>query len=252
MLPGFKDHFLEQWHKYFPATALPIVYYYSDHEDQAAVSQPYAGGHCFIRELARVNAGESLAFEGRAVQCLGGRYYLGFTQKLRSNFNEFLSCGIPGQLEGERYKANPDLVAQHNQDHPPFVAPARYIVFKRWDQLAEADRPLVVVFMLENDALAGLFTLANYDDPTSQAVIAPFGSGCASIVQYPLAEINSDHPHAILGMFDISARPWVAAGQFTLALPWSKFERMVANMDDSFLITPSWEKIKARLSPTPA
>jgi hypothetical protein len=30
-------------------------------------------------------------------------------------------------------------------------------------------------------------------------------------------------------------------------VPMKKFERMVANMDESFLITPSWEKVRARL-----
>ena len=104
----------------------------------------------------------------------------------------------------------------------------------------------MVIFFAPPDVLSGLFTLANFDESDPQAVIAPMGSGCNSIVQAPYRELLSDHPHAVLGMFDISARPWVPAGELTLAIPWPKFVRMVAEMDASFLITGSWDKVKSR------
>ena len=37
---------------------------------------------------------------------------MGFTQELRPNFEFFLSCGIPGEMEGERYKKSQELVLQ--------------------------------------------------------------------------------------------------------------------------------------------
>jgi len=51
----------------------------------------------------------------------------------------------------------------------------------------------------------------------------------------------------VLGMFDVSARPCVGAGELTFTVPWPKFVRMVDNMPDSFLITPSWAKVRNRL-----
>jgi hypothetical protein len=48
-------------------------------------------------------------------------------------------------------------------------------------------------------------------------------------------------------MFDVSARPFVPAGVLTFAIPWPKFIRMVDNMEESFLITRSWEKVKDRI-----
>ncbi len=68
------------------------------------------------------------------------------------------------------------------------------------------------------------------------------GAGCATIVQYPLVECRSNRPSAVLGMFDVSARPGVHANTLTFSIPMQKFERMVDNMDESFLITGSWEK----------
>jgi hypothetical protein len=122
-------------------------------------------------------------------------------------------------------------------------------VFKRWDKLAESDDPAVVIFFAQPDVLSGLFALANFDESDSQPVIAPMGSGCSSIVHYPYRELQSSHPRAVLGMFDVSARPWVPPGELTLAIPWPKFLRMVSEMDESFLVTESWSKVMMRISP---
>jgi hypothetical protein len=73
------------------------------------------------------------------------------------------------------------------------------------------------------------------------------GAGCATIVDYPLQEGRSDRPRAVLGMFDVSARPGVESMILTFAIPLQKFERMVDNMDESFLITESWQKVKQRI-----
>jgi hypothetical protein len=48
-------------------------------------------------------------------------------------------------------------------------------------------------------------------------------------------------------MFDVSARPFVPKDVLTFAAPMSKFTRMVANMEESFLITPSWAKVQKRI-----
>ena len=247
MQSGFKELFIEKWVRYFPSAPLPITFYYADQEENALEMQPYKGGHCLIRELDRVREGESLSFEGRAVGCMGGRHFLGFTQHLRPDFRYFLSCGIPGKMEGERYKATPELVDERLRDEPPFIAPAKKIVFKRWDKLAESDEPQVVIFFARPDVLSGLSVLAIFDEHGSNGVIMPFGSGCSSIVTLPLSELASDHPSAILGMFDVSARPWVPQDELTLAIPFTKFVGMVGNMDESFLITESWRKVKSRI-----
>ncbi len=95
--------------------------------------------------------------------------------------------------------------------------------------------------------LSGLFTLANFDEPQPHGVIAPFCAGCASIVDYPLRELQSARPRAVLGMFDVSARPYVPAGLLSFSVPWPKFVRMLDDMDESFLITQSWGKVKRRI-----
>ena len=66
-------------------------------------------------------------------------------------------------------------------------------------------------------------------------------------VTLPMDELASRHPHAVLGMFDVTARPWVSQDELTLSIPFPKFVSMVAYMDESFLITESWRKVKSRI-----
>ncbi len=243
---SLRQQFSEKWARYFKQADLPLAFFYTDKTD---VALPKEGDlHCIIGQLSRARAGEPMVLSGEMKFCSGGKRYTGFSQKLRPNFEYFLSCGIPGELEGERYKKSPELVADQLKHQAPFYAPGKYLVFKRWDQLGEADEPAAVIFFAPPDVLSGLFTLAGFDESDLQAVIAPFGSGCASIIQYPYFENQTDRPRAVLGMFDVSARPGVPAGELTFAVPWRKFVRMVENMDESFLITDSWERIRNRLS----
>jgi len=243
-----KEQFLKRWDTYFGGAELPICFYYTDQEGSAEKVKPASGFQCFIGALAKVRKGQSLCFDVNAIGCFGGKRYLGFSEKIMPRFEYFLSCGIPGKLEGERYKKSPELVKEMMKKMPPFKAPAAFIVFKRWDMLEAADEPAVVIFFAKPDELSGLFTLANYDEIEQNGVIAPFGAGCSSIVMYPYLERDSQRPRAVLGMFDVSARPFVPKEMLTFAIPMNKFDRMIDNMEESFLITPSWEKVRKRIS----
>jgi hypothetical protein len=245
---AFKNRFLTLWKKYFNDAELPITFYYTDEEGHAEAVKPGSVPRCIIGGLVKVQKGESLAFDVDAVGCSGGKRYLGFAEELMPNFEYFLSCGIPGEIEGERYKKTPEMVKEYMKQHMPVMkAPGRYIVFKRWDRLEEADQPEVVICFARPDVLAGLFTLASFDEVEQNMVIAPFGSGCATIVQYPYLETKSGNPKAVIGMFDVSARPFVPKDTLTFAAPMSKFARMIDNMGESFLITPSWAKVQKRI-----
>jgi len=250
MEPWLKDAFLERWQKYFAGAGLPIGYYYADQVSAEDLNDTRHEGRCLICNLERVRAGHTLTYDAKSPGCPGGKRYTGFVQKLRPDFEYFLSCGIPGKMEGERYKQSPELVREYLAQHPPFVAPGKYLVFKRWDKLGAEEQPLALVFFATPDVLSGLFTLANYDRSDPHGVIAPMGSGCASIVEIPHQESRSDTPRCVLGMFDVSARPCVPQNTLTFTVPMRRFEQMVANMDESFLITGSWKAVRERLGTT--
>jgi len=243
-----KQEFMRLWKKYFNGAELPITFYYTDEVGRAVLVKPTSEHQCVICDLSKVRKGESLCFAADSIGCGGGKRYLGFTPEIMPNFEYFLSCGIPGKLEGERYKKTPELVKEAMKKLPQFEAAAEFIVFKRWDMLEESDDPEVVVFFAEPDVLSGLFTLTNFDEADPRGVFAPFAAGCGSMVQYPYLEKNSDRPRAVLGMFDVSARPCVPEDVLTFSVPINKFIRMVENMEESFLITSSWSKVSKRIN----
>jgi hypothetical protein len=241
---GFKDAFLSRWRRYFGEAALPVAFFYSD--EGAAVVPPNPH-RCLIALLHRAWRGEPMRLPVDAIGCFGGKRYSGFSTGLRPDFKYFLSCGIPGKIEGERYKKSPELVEEIVARSPTFVAPGRFLVFKRFDALEAADAPEAAVFVATPDVLSGLFTLAGFDEADAEHVMAPFGAGCSTVVTHPYLEQRKEKPRCVIGNFDVTARPFVPADTLTFAVPLKKLERMCANMDESFLTTHAWETVRRRI-----
>ncbi len=175
MDPAFSTIFLPRWDKYFPGAALPICYFYTDDPLEHDLKDTINQDRCLIGNLQRVQDGHSFVYDAHSPGCIGGKRYSGFSTKLRPNFEYFLSCGIPGELEGERYKKYPQLVREYLKNHPPFKAPAKSLVFKRLDRLTPTENPFAVIFFASPDVLSGLFALANYDHSDPQRGRHPHG-----------------------------------------------------------------------------
>jgi hypothetical protein len=242
-----KDKFSGLWRKYFGEAELPITFYYTNEEEHAELAKPGTLNRCLIGALSEIRKGCSFTFNVDSVGCFGGKRYLGFMQEMTPDFEYFLSCGIPSKVRGERYKKSPELVREMMKYAPKFQAPAPFVVFKRWDRLEEVDTPDVAIFFAPPDVLSGLFTLANFDEAEPNGIFAPFGSGCSTIVQYPYLEKNARRPRAVIGLFDVSARPFVPGNVLTFSVPISKLYRMINNMEESFLITDSWVAVRKRI-----
>jgi len=246
METGLKDRFLGLWKKYFGNEELPITFFYSDENGGAEYAAKPTGRSCLICELKKVRNGMSLVFNADTVTCGGGKRYLGYADNIRPGFEYFLSCGNES-MEGERYIRTPDMVNELMKNMPSISMKGKNIVFKRWDKLDEGDNPDVVIFFARADVLSGLFTLANFDQAEPNGTITPFGAGCGSIVLYPYLESKKERARAVIGMFDPSARPCVPADILTFAVPMKRFERMIGYMEESFLITDTWVKVRKRI-----
>jgi hypothetical protein len=105
----------------------------------------------------------------------------------------------------------------------------------------------VAIFFATPDILSGLFTLANYDQSEPDSTITPFAAGCGSLVYFPYSEKDNLRPRAVIGMFDVSARPCVQEGVLSFSVPTLKFMKMISYMDECFLITDSWKKVQKRI-----
>lgn len=242
-----KKNFLEKWEEHFPGSELPIACYYADEMNGAEypeAPEPSKRGYtCIFSQLAPVRRGHARAFNARNLGCFGARPTLGFEKtEVSDEIVDFL-------VNVERYKKTPEHVYKLFETNKTIQSQGKYIVFKRWDLLTESDDPQVVFFFCGADAIAGLHALANFDTLTPHGVIAPFGSGCDVLIRFPILELESEEPKAVLGGLDPSMRSCVRPQLLTFSAPWPKFLSMLENMDDSFLIADSWRDLKPRFRP---
>jgi len=250
---GLYDRFTKLSQQYFPGAELPVTFEIGGDPAGAVPAPVPRGWKCLVCDLVKVRKGAALVIPGeQALSCSGAKYFCGYVKERAPDFRYFLSCGKPGGVPGERYKRSPELVdaADNHAAHIPVAG--RHYLFKRWDTLTAADNPEVVIFFARPEVLSGLFTLANYDRAEPNGVICPFSSGCGSIILYPWLEQQKEDPRAVLGMFDPSARPCVPVDMLTFAVPMKKFTRMVADMEECFLITDTWKKVVKKIQQSAA
>jgi hypothetical protein len=72
-------------------------------------------------------------------------------------------------------------------------------------------------------------------------------TGIRPVELTPYLEKDSPHPRAVIGMFDPSARPFLAADELSFSVPFGKFRTMIGNMEESFLTTPAWKAVQKRI-----
>jgi uncharacterized protein (DUF169 family) len=243
-----KSNFINRWKKYFPGAPLPIAFFYSNDLHNAEPAAKHPDHHCIIADLTRVFRGQSLAFNSENMGCAGGRRYCGFSKTIRPGFEYFLSYGIPGKMEGERYKKDPETVTELMKSTPVLDASASWLIVKPFEMLSYGDEPEAILFFATPDVIAGLFTLANYDRTDLYGVKTPFSAGCGSVIQYPRIENQLENPDCILGMFDSSARPYVKHDLLSFAIPMKRFITLVGYMDECFLTTDTWKVMEKRIS----
>lgn len=240
----------EEWKQFQEIVGLkesPLGVYYT-HDKPEGITPPKGISGCIIGLLKNARKeGKTVYFDRTHFGCPGGGYYLGFLEKPRPNIEYFLSCGIPGEMEGERYMKTPELAREYFKKIKPRRAPADYCVFKPIERLQDEIKPEVIIFFGTPDILSGLFTLTNYALERTDAVSTPFGSGCGTLLTYPLLEADKPEPRAVLGMFDVSARPMVEKDLLTLSMPYSIFLNLMENVSGSFLETESWKKVLRRI-----
>lgn len=241
----FRNTFTERWIKYFPGAELPVVFMYSDTDQSIPVEKTPDGHRCILAQLIRARKGESLCIRESSVGCRGGKRYLGFSDHMFAGFECFISHDPTGN--GERYKQTPQLVADTLRTLPVLPLKGKNLIFKRWDKLDIEDEPEVVIFFATPDIVSGLFTWTYFDTARADAVISPFGAGCASIIYQPFLEQTNHTDRAVLGLFDPSARKCIKENILSFAIPFSRFEKMIGEMDESFLITGTWSVIKKRI-----
>lgn len=224
----------------------PIGFRYTDLEPEGAKTAVKKSRVCIYPFLNRVRRGEAVYFSREWKACRGGAFYLGFKKSLLKGIGHFLSHGIPGRIEGERFKKTPEL-GEALSDEIEFVpATGEYIVFRPLRDFTEEEPPEAVTIYGNGDVMGAMVVMANYAREGNDAVITEFSSGCYNIVTEPRIQARSKSPKAVLGSFDIACRPFIEPSIMTFSMTADHLWEMALDMGESFLTIDPWLKIRGR------
>lgn len=240
----FKQKALECWEKYFPTAEHPIAAFYSD-TLSGAVYQPKPadnsrGYTCIFAQMARLHKGTALAFDADNLGCFGSRQAI-FGGEYPEEATVKLLCEI------EKFKIDRKQANMMHDINPKAKPTGKYLIMKPLDQLSEDDQPEIYFVFAKPDVISALHTLASFDDTRVDNVIVPFGSGCEGVLAFPLEENRKENPRVVLGGMDTAMRSYVKPELLTIAMPASRFKRMIDNANSSFLDTYIWQGLRRRV-----
>jgi hypothetical protein len=152
-------------------------------------------------------------------------------------------------LQGERYVKDAAAAERWLGVFPFRDIPAKYVIVKPIEQVdPTCDDVKNVTFFVDPDRLSALVILANYATPERENVTIPWGAGCQSIGAFAYREMENEHPRAVVGLTDISARntvrPVLGQNVMSLTAPWPVFLRMEESVEGSFLQRESWHRLR--------
>ena len=238
-----------------PQAELPVAFWYSHR--QAAPTEKVNG--CLFKCMRWVRDGEVVSLDSETITCGGGKFYTGFTE---------MPERVPGFVSlKERYKKTPEMVTDFIRETGVPRTDKTYLNFARIDRLtsfsglatcdggsscdesASFDELEGILFFATPDMLSGLVTWACFDTNLPDAVAAPFGSGCCSVVTQAVLENQKQGKRTFLGFFDPSVRPYFEENLLSFTIPMCRFKEMYHTMRQSCLFdTHAWGKIKQRMS----
>jgi len=243
----------------------PVALIWTDERPEGAVQFKKGARGCVVATLVAAAKGKKVVFDRETFGCPGGGTGLGFGNQYvyfpggieyflstgnkefcRSEAGKNIAAGMSDLEHGERYFKSPEIAAKFVETLPMRDIPAKYIVLKPIEQVDADQKPKVVVFLVKPDQLSALVVLANYGRGANNNVIAPMGAGCHTFGLFPYSEGEKENPRAVIGMFDISARPLVDKNVLSFSVPLGMFEEMESNVEGSFLEKEPWLKVKER------
>ena len=132
------------------------------------------------------------------------------------------------------------------RDLPTVDIPASYVSFRPLAEVAEGERPKVVVMLANPDQVAALVVLANYRRGSNENAIIPHAAGCQTVGIYAYREAESERPRIVVGLNDLSARRNIrrlGKDLMTVAIPFGLFLEMEEDVEGSFLEKPLWKSL---------
>lgn len=256
----------------------PVALAWCDEKPEGAISFGKGKRGCVMWLFAQAALGKTTAIDRGTYGCPGGGTGLGFGNRFNEaaggedGFLYFLSTGadscgdgelqgrmraIAGHvtrestrehiLKGERFRKTPGLVGSFIRNLPVTDIPARYVVFMPAREVLPGTQPKEAVITANPHQISALHTLWNFSREGVDTVVLPPGAGCHQLGIYPYQELSREHPRAVIGLTDISARLAVkrTLGDdiLTFTIPWEDLSGLEDDIPASFLCMGEWKEL---------
>lgn len=233
----------------------PVAILFTNERPKKATQFKEGSMGCTAAMLKTAAKGRVCVFDRKTSGCPGGGTGLGFGNcYVGFPINRLLSTGGKAELpngfvfdmgEGERFHESPEITDRWIEALPFRDAPTEYITFKPLQKVSDRERPALVVMFVTPDQLSALVTLAGFRTGAINASVAPWGAACQSIL-FAHAEAERGSPAGVIGFFDISQRGKIDRDLLTYTMPFRLFVEMEESVEDSFLRTHAWLKLRER------
>lgn len=186
-------------------------------------------------------------FSAEQFGCPGCAFWLGFMSPQTETIIHYVSTGIPGQIEGERYCDSPDALRRIQTDIAPEPAPCKFCVVKPLSIFGGEEKPEQVVFFARPETLSGLHQLATFVTNNPEVVASPWGAACTNMITWPYKYQARGENRAVIGGWDPSARRFFGTDELTFTVPYSMFKQMCHRFPESFLTTETWRTVQKKI-----
>ena len=254
----------------------PVAILWSNIKPDGALQIKPHGFGCIMPFFAHVAMkGKTAVFDRESYGCPGARAGLGFGNGYYDAFGgagiEFMASFF---VKGRESSKNPETycaMVQHvpERDRAKFIHGERlhkntekakrfmttdlpitdiaekYVIFTPLSKVRPGECPVVVVFVADPLQITGLVTLVGAVREGTDPVRVPPMAACQQIGAFVYDEAKKEHPRAVLGYTDLSARESVGktipAHMFTFAVPFSLFLEMEEEAKDGVFDGPIWK-----------
>lgn len=208
----------------------------------------FGGFSCVMGTLWRARKKRVPAcFSAEHFGCPGGAFWMGFLKPQTETIIHYVSTGIPGRMEGERYCDSPDALRALFNHVDPRPAPKPFCVIQPLPRFGPGEHPELVVFFARPEALCGLHQLATFVTNDPEAVCSPWSAGCGSLVAWPLHYLERGKDKAVVGGWDPSARKFFKTDELSFTVPMALFSAMMARYKASFLTEKTWPTVLKKI-----
>ena len=226
--------------KYMNLSYSPLGMYFSNELPKGKTkTQGKIFRRCIVGHVFKASKKGSASIIQKGKGCPGGQFWSGFRKKVPNGWIHFLTHGKEDVMGGraEHFKKDIKVAVKTIKDPGPVkeTEEHQYIVYQRLNDIPDTQKIEFIVFFIKPDNMAKLITLLNYGRHVPYSVKAAAGSGCMSLLNYPLKMKEKPEVEGIMGIWDTFARKTIPKHVLTLSLRRWIVEEMAQNAPESFL-----------------